>query len=194
MSIPEVRYGLTKELPEVSYDDAVARTTEALKGEGFGVLTSIDVKTTLKEKIDVDFKRYVILGACNPKLAHKALSGEPLIGLLLPCNFVVMERDEGGSVVSAFRPTEAFQLVDNAGVQPLAAEVEEKLVRSNYLHQISEGIYDQVEYFHDIRGIQEICERKHMKMAVAKYLELYARTNYRPKKKIKKKSGKSYLF
>ena len=129
MSIPEIRYGLTKELPELSYEEAVSRTTEALKGEGFGVLTTIDVKATLKEKIDVDFKRYVILGACNPKLAHKALSGEPLIGLLLPCNCVVMERDGGGSVVSAFKPTEAFQLVDNEAVQPVAAEVEERLVR-----------------------------------------------------------------
>ncbi len=129
MSIPEVRYGMVKELPDLSYDDAVSRTTEALKGEGFGVLTTIDVKATLKEKIDVDFKRYVILGACNPKFAHQALSGEPLIGLLLPCNFVVMERDGGGSVVAAFKPTEAFQLVDNDAVQPLAAEVEAHLIR-----------------------------------------------------------------
>ena len=129
MSIPEIRYGLVKELPGLSYDDAVSQATEALKSEGFGVLTSIDVKATLKEKIDVDFRRYVILGACNPKLAHKALSGEPLIGLLLPCNFVVMERDGGGSVVAAFKPTEVFQLVDNDAVQPLAAEVEERLVR-----------------------------------------------------------------
>ncbi|MFC1640300.1 DUF302 domain-containing protein [Gemmatimonadota bacterium] len=129
MSIPEIRYGLAKELPDLSYDDAVSRTTEALKGEGFGILTSIDVKATMKEKLDVDFPRYVILGACNPPLAHKALSAEPLIGLLLPCNVVVMEREEGGSVISAFKPTEGFSLVDNAGVQPLAAEVEERLVR-----------------------------------------------------------------
>ena len=129
MSFPDIRYGLVKELPNVEYNDAVSRTTDALKGEGFGILTTIDVKKTLKEKIDVDFKRYVILGACNPPFAHKALSGEPLIGLLLPCNFVVMERDEGGSVVAAFKPTEGFQLVDNEAVQPLAAEVEERLVR-----------------------------------------------------------------
>jgi uncharacterized protein (DUF302 family) len=129
MTIPDVRYGLVKELPNLSYDDAVSRTTDALKGEGFGILTSIDVKATMKEKLDVDFPRYVILGACNPPLAHKALSAEPLIGLLLPCNVVVMERDEGGSVVSAFKPTEGFSLVDNEGVQPLAGEVEERLVR-----------------------------------------------------------------
>ena len=129
MSIPAIRYGLVKELPEISYEDAVSRTTEALKGEGFGILTSIDVKATMKEKLDVDFPRYVILGACNPPLAHKALSAEPLIGLLLPCNVVVMEREEGGSVVSAFKPTEGFSLVENAGVQPLAGEVEDRLVR-----------------------------------------------------------------
>jgi uncharacterized protein (DUF302 family) len=129
MSLPTTRYGITRELPELSYDDAVSRTTDALKEEGFGVLTSIDVKATMKEKLDVDFRRYVILGACNPPLAHKALTGEPLIGLLLPCNVVVMERDEGGSVVSAFKPTEGFSLVDNDAVQPLAEEVEARLTR-----------------------------------------------------------------
>lgn len=129
MSTPDVRYGLVKELPGVVYDDAVTNTTNALKAEGFGILTTIDVKATLKEKLDVDFRRYVILGACNPPLAHKALSAEPMIGLLLPCNVVVMEKDDGGSVVSAFKPTEGFSLVDNDGVQPLAAEVEERLIR-----------------------------------------------------------------
>ncbi len=129
MTIAEVRYGITRELPDTSYEDAVPRSIEALKSEGFGVLTTIDVKTTLKEKLDVDFRPYVILGACNPHLAHKALSGEPLIGLLLPCNVVVMERDGGGAVVSAFKPTEGFSLVDNDAVQPLAEEVEERLTR-----------------------------------------------------------------
>lgn len=130
MSITDIRYGIVKELPNLSYEDAVARTTEALKAEGFGVLTSIDMKATLKQKIDVDFRKYVILGACNPPLAHKALSAEPLIGLLLPCNVVVMDRDAGGAVVAVFKPTEAFQLVDNEGVQPLAEEVEQRLVRA----------------------------------------------------------------
>lgn len=129
MSVPDVRYGITKVLPDTDYDEAVSKTTEALKAEGFGVLTSIDVKATMKTKLDVDFRRYVILGACNPPLALKALTGEPLIGLLLPCNVVVMERDGGGSVVSAFKPTEGFSLVDNAEVQPLAAEVEGRLTR-----------------------------------------------------------------
>jgi len=129
MNTGDVRYGIVKDLPGVDYDDAVTRTTEALKAEGFGVLTTIDVKATMKQKLDVDFRRYVILGACNPPLAHKALSAEPMIGLLLPCNVVVMETDDGGSVVSVFKPTEGFSLVDNDGVQPLAGEVESRLVR-----------------------------------------------------------------
>jgi len=125
----EIRYALVKELPETDYDEAVARATEYLADEGFGVLTEIDVKATLKKKIDVDFKRYVILGACNPQLAHQAISGEPFIGVLLPCNVVVMEREGGGSIVSAFKPTAGFSLVDNPGVAPIAEEVEERLRR-----------------------------------------------------------------
>ena len=97
----EIRYALIKEMPDMSYDEAVAKATELLADEGFGVLTEIDVKATLKKKLDVDFKRYVILGACNPQLAHRAMSGEPFIGVLLPCNVVVMEREGGGSIVAA---------------------------------------------------------------------------------------------
>jgi uncharacterized protein (DUF302 family) len=129
MTLPEVGYGMTGEYPDLDYEEAVTRTTELLAKEGFGVLTTIDVKATLKKKLDADFRRYVILGACNPQFAHKALSAEPLIGLLLPCNVVVMERDEGGSVVAVFRPTAAFQLVENDAVQPIAGEVEERLRR-----------------------------------------------------------------
>jgi uncharacterized protein (DUF302 family) len=129
MTLRDVRYGLVRELPHLDYDEAVDRTTELLAGEGFGVLTTIDVKATLKKKLDVDFRRYVILGACNPPFAHKALSTEPLIGLLLPCNVVVMERDGGGSVVAAFKPSAAFQVVDNEEVQPIAGEVEGRMQR-----------------------------------------------------------------
>jgi uncharacterized protein (DUF302 family) len=125
----EIRYALVKELPTMEYEDAVARATAALADEGFGVLTEIDVKATLKKKLDVDFKRYVILGACNPQLAHKAMSSEPFIGALLPCNVVVMERDGGGSIVAALKPTAAFTLVDNPDVSPIAEDVEARMRR-----------------------------------------------------------------
>ena len=122
-------YGLTRTLAGVSYSDAVPRVKEALAKEGFGVLTEIDVKATLKKKIDVDFAPYVILGACNPPLAHKALSGEPAIGLLLPCNVVVAEDESGNAVVSAIHPEKMFQVVNNPGVAVVAAEVRTKLER-----------------------------------------------------------------
>ena len=122
-------YALVRELPDMDYDTVVARVTELLAGEGFGVLTEIDVKATLKKKIDVDFRRYVILGACNPQLAYQAMTGEPFIGVLLPCNVVVMEREGGGSIVSAFKPTAGFSLVDNPDVSPIAEEVEDRLRR-----------------------------------------------------------------
>lgn len=122
-------YGITREFPHMDYDEAVARVTEALKSEGFGVLTEINVKATLKKKLDVDFERYVILGACSPPLAHKALSAEPLIGLLLPCNVVVKDRQGGGSVVSALDPRAIFTLVGRDDVKPLAEEVAERLQR-----------------------------------------------------------------
>jgi uncharacterized protein (DUF302 family) len=125
----EIRYALIKELPDMDYDEAVARATELLADEGFGVLTEIDVKATLKKKINVDFKRYVILGACNPQLAHQAMSGEPFIGVLLPCNVVVMEREGGGSIVSALKPTSVFSLIDNDQVAPIAEEVEDRMRR-----------------------------------------------------------------
>ena len=88
-SFADPRYGLTRRLPGVSFEDAISRSTKALADEGFGILTEIDVRATLKKKLDVDFPNYKILGACNPPLAHKALSAEPGIGLLLPCNVVV---------------------------------------------------------------------------------------------------------
>jgi len=100
-----------------------------LKAEGFGVLTEIDVKATLKKKLDVDFRPYKILGACNPPLAHKALQGEPLIGLLLPCNVVVFEED-GDAVVSFVNPKEMFKVVENAELQAVAEEVDAKMRRA----------------------------------------------------------------
>ena len=126
----KVEYVMTRELPATEYADAVRQVTELLAGEGFGILTEIDVRATIKKKLGLDFKPYVILGACNPSLAHRALIAEPMIGALLPCNVVVMERDGGGSVVAAFSPSVGFRMVDNPAVQPLAAEVDARLRRA----------------------------------------------------------------
>jgi uncharacterized protein (DUF302 family) len=126
----EVQYGITREFPDLPYEEAVTKVTEAIAAEGFGVLTEIDVKATMKKKLDVDFRKYVILGACNPPLAHRALSAEPHIGLLLPCNVVVMEADDGGSIVSAIQPEVQFTLVDRPGLAEIAAEVRQKLERA----------------------------------------------------------------
>jgi uncharacterized protein (DUF302 family) len=125
----EDNYALVRELPDLDYDTAVARVTELLAGEGFGVLTEIDVKTTLKKKIDVDFKRYVILGACNPPMAHQALAMETDIGVLLPCNVCVSERDGGGTRVAAMNPAAAFTLIDNPEISAVADEVRARLQR-----------------------------------------------------------------
>jgi uncharacterized protein (DUF302 family) len=110
-------------------EEAIARVTAALKNEGFGVLTEINVKETLQKKLDVDFRGYVILGACNPPLAHKVLTAEPQIGLLLPCNVVVQEAPEGGVVVTIADPRAMFLLVDNPDIQPIVDEVERRLRR-----------------------------------------------------------------
>lgn len=124
------RYGIgvTISLP---YDEAVIRTREALAREGFGVLTEIDVRATMKKKLDIDFRPYVILGACNPPLAYKALSAERDIGLLLPCNVVVYAGDaEGTSVVTAMDPVEALQLTGRADIHDMAVEVRQRLERA----------------------------------------------------------------
>ena len=111
-----------------SYDEAVQRATAALKEEGFGVLTTIDVKGTLKQKLNVDFRRYVILGACNPPLAHRALTADLDVGLLLPCNVIVYEQD-GGAVVSLVDPLVMLGVMANPAVEPIANEAREKLRR-----------------------------------------------------------------
>jgi uncharacterized protein (DUF302 family) len=114
---------------KTSYEDTIARVTDALKQEGFGILTQIDVKDTLKKKLNVDFPKYLILGACNPPLAHKALSSETEIGLLLPCNVIVYEDKDGGTVVAAQDPDAALGIVGNPAVAPVAKEARERLVR-----------------------------------------------------------------
>jgi uncharacterized protein (DUF302 family) len=130
MASYDVSYGYTRELRGVSFDQAIERATAALKSEGFGVLTSIDVKDTLKKKIGADFRRYVILGACNPQLAHRALGAELGIGLLLPCNVTVFEGDEGQTVVQVIKPQAMFEVVRKPGLEELVAEADHSLRRA----------------------------------------------------------------
>lgn len=119
--------GITVEHP---FERAVEITREELAKEGFGVLSEVDIAGALKQKLGVDFRPYVILGACNPPLAHQALEAERDIGLLLPCNVIVYAADEEGrSVVAAMDPVEALALAGNEAIRPLAAEVKERLQR-----------------------------------------------------------------
>ena len=122
-----MNYGFSK-TTDLSYEETIEKVTEELKKEGFGVLTTIDVKDTLKKKIDVDFKKYIILGACNPGLAHKALQTEEELGLLLPCNVIVYEK-ENKTVVSIFDPRVLSTIVDNDILKPVAEEAKAKLVK-----------------------------------------------------------------
>ncbi|MFN8062886.1 MAG: DUF302 domain-containing protein [Vicinamibacterales bacterium] len=123
----ETRYGLSVAL-DVPFDEAVERVHAALKSQGFGVLTTIDVQQTLKAKLDKDFRRYVILGACNPPLADRALRSELDVGLLLPCNVIVYETGPTASVVSAMAPLVALGLVgDNAELAAVAREADARL-------------------------------------------------------------------
>ncbi len=128
IEVKDSDYGLRKELPGTSFADAVERVTQLLKTEGFGVLTTIDVKATMKEKLDVDFRPYVILGACNPSLAHQALSTDDTIGLLLPCNVVVAETGAGSEVAIA-RPKAMLSIAGSEGIGTFADEAEARLSR-----------------------------------------------------------------
>lgn len=112
---------------DYSFDEAIERVTDELKKEGFGVLTEIDVKETLKKRIDVDFRKYKILGACNPKFAHQALSVESQLGVLLPCNVVVQEMENGKVIVSAMNPSVAMKVVDNPEMEEIAEAVSDKI-------------------------------------------------------------------
>ncbi len=113
----------------VPYEQAISRVTEALKQEGFGVLTEIDVKATLKKKLDVDFKPYIILGACNPNLAYQGLQTEPELGLLLPCNVIVYDNGDGTTTVSIVDPIQMLGVVANPALEPIADEANTRLRR-----------------------------------------------------------------
>jgi len=121
-------YSMGKQV-ELSYDEALEKVTVELKKEGFGVLTEIDVKKTLKEKLDVDVPRYKILGACNPPIAHKALQAEPGVGLLLPCNVIVYESEDGQTNVAAINAQAMLSVIGRDDIEPIAREVNERLKR-----------------------------------------------------------------
>jgi uncharacterized protein (DUF302 family) len=111
------------------YEDAISRVTDALKEEGFGVLTEIDVKATLKKKLDKEFRKYIILGACNPPFAHRSLEADLDVGLLLPCNVIVYETDDKKAYIAAINPVSAFEIIQSQELRNIAEEVSEKLKR-----------------------------------------------------------------
>ena len=119
-------YYYAKTLP-VSFDEAIMKTVEALNKEGFGIITQIDVRETLKKKIDVDFRNYRILGACNPHFAYQALQAEDKIGTMLPCNVIVQEIEDVGAEIAAIDPVASMQAVKNPKLQELAGQVRDKL-------------------------------------------------------------------
>jgi len=126
--VQDTAYGMRVEMA-VSYEEAIERATAALKTEGFGVLTTIDVRQTIRQKLDKDFRKYSILGACNPPIAYQALSTETEIGLLLPCNVIVYETEPGRSVVAAVAPLVTMARVGNEALAPLGVQVDAKLRR-----------------------------------------------------------------
>jgi uncharacterized protein (DUF302 family) len=121
-----MQYSFNKTL-EMSFDDAVKRVTDELKKEGFGILTDIDVQATFKKKLDVDFRKYRILGACNPPFAYKALLAESRIGTMLPCNVIIQETGQGKIEVSAIDPIASMQAIENPGLRDIADQVQAKL-------------------------------------------------------------------
>ena len=125
-----MEYYFNKTLKNLSFDKVVDKTTQALKEEGFGILTEIDIKTTLKNKLDVDFPNYKILGACNPAFAHKALLAENKIGTMLPCNVIVRETENGNIEVAAVDPIASMMGVKNEDLGEIADEVRNKLKKA----------------------------------------------------------------
>jgi uncharacterized protein (DUF302 family) len=123
-----IRYGFTKEM-DIPYGTVIEQVREELKNEGFGILTEIDVKEKMNEKLGLDMNKYIILGACNPANAYKAILAEENIGLMLPCNVIVYEK-AGKTVLSVIRPTVAMQVVDNVELQKVAEAVEAQLKKA----------------------------------------------------------------
>jgi len=124
-----MEFFIAKKFPHSSFKEMDAKVREELKKEGFGVITEIDIKKTLKEKIDVDFRNYTIIGACNPTFAYKALQAEDKIGILLPCNVVIQETKEGDVEVLAFDPASVMMSMESEELEKLSTEVREKLTR-----------------------------------------------------------------
>jgi uncharacterized protein (DUF302 family) len=122
----EMSYYFSK-IIDLPFSKAIEKVTEELKNEGFGVLTEIDVKATLKKKLDVDFRRYKILGACNPPFAYEALKAERMIGTMLPCNVIVQEAEDGKTEVAAINPIASMQAIQNPSLAQIANEVQAKL-------------------------------------------------------------------
>ena len=121
-------YGIVSKVP-LAYDKSLAKARDALKAEGFGVITEIDVRKTVKEKLGVEFRPYIILGACNPPLAHRAISAEPEIGLLMPCNVCIWDNGDGTTTVAAIDVKTLFQLVQNPSLADIAEKVNGQLRR-----------------------------------------------------------------
>ena len=120
---------------EASFDEAIDNVTKELKEDGFGILTEIDVKETFKKKLDIDFRKYRILGACNPQMAHQAISAESKIGTMLPCNVIVQETKNGKTEVSAVDPVASMSAIENDGLGSIAQEVSSKL--QNVIERLS---------------------------------------------------------
>lgn len=125
-----MNYYHSKTLQTSSFKETIEKVTEALKEEGFGILTEIDVQATLKEKLDEDFRPYRILGACNPPFAHKALLAEDKIGTMLPCNVIVQQRDNSNIEVAAINPVASMQSVENKELVGIAQEIQDRLIRA----------------------------------------------------------------
>lgn len=125
-----MKYYISTTLKNTTFKEAIERTTAALKEDGFGVLSEIDIKTTLKNKLDVDFYNYTILGACNPQMAYQALQAENKIGTMLPCNVIVQEREPESVEVSAVDPAASMMAVENDSLAEIAKDVREKLAKA----------------------------------------------------------------